>query len=248
MNFYNSVIQDLYSYFSYTRLCKLSESDLGTFGEKPFLFYPLSVEPEFSVQGKCKEFNDQRAIIRQMALCLPAGYELVFKEHSLLGRRDLSFYRELLKFPNIRMVHPAIRGVELIKKARAVATMAGSASLEASLLGKPVVEFSVHSTFSFLPNIQTVTDLHTLPEVLRDAMRERSAEETEAIKVKAARMPEAIERISFEGSESPFFGKPNPTLSEMEINQVTNLLVDLFNRKLLKTHGEGGNQCAPDLV
>lgn len=231
LNFFRSVASNFYGWWFYKRLSSLSEENIDSFGERPFLLYAFAVEPEFSVQGKSKEFNDQSAIVRQIAMCLPAGYELVIKEHSFLGRRHLDFYTNLLKFPNVRMAHPAIRGVDLADKARAVATMAGSISLEASLLGKPVIEFSAHSTFSFLPNVTMVSDLHTLPEVLREAMRTLSEEEVDAIKRTSARVPEAIEKISFDGTESPFFFNKTKKMSKEEVERVVDLLIDQYEQK-----------------
>ncbi len=229
-----TIRQILYSWWFYKKISAISESDIESFGKKPFLFYAFAQEPEFSVQGKSKEFNDQAAIVRQLAMCLPAGYELVIKEHSRLGQRDIGYYKDLLKFPNIRMAHPAIRGVDLTKKARAVANMAGTVTLEASLLGKAALEFSTHSTFAFLPNVHTVTDLHTLPEVLKEAMRELDDKEIDTIKRTSARVPEAIENISFEGSESPFFDKAAQELSSSEIERIVELLIDVYERRSTK--------------
>ena len=80
---------------------------------------------------------------------MPSGYNLVIKEHSDIGRRNKNFYIELLKLPNVIMAHPSLRGIDLVKKCRAVASMSGTVSLEATLLGKRAIEFSLHSLLLF---------------------------------------------------------------------------------------------------
>ena len=61
------------SWSLYRTLGKISERSITSFDQKPFLFYALPLEPEFSVQARCKEFNDQKSIIKLLALNLPDG-------------------------------------------------------------------------------------------------------------------------------------------------------------------------------
>ncbi len=228
---WRGVLQQGYKWWFYRKLGAISERRIEAFGEKPFLYFSLSLEPEFSVQARTKEFNNQAAIIRQIAMSLPAGCELVVKEHVLLGRRHISFYEDLAKFPNIRMAHPSIHGIDLAARSRAVATLAGSVTLEAALLGKPVIEFSMHSVFSFMPHVTTVTSLHELPDVLREAMRLRSEEEHDDTRRAGARMVKAIESISFDGEGSPIFRKNTIQMDQTYVAHMCRLLISLFQAK-----------------
>ena len=217
----------IYKWWFYKRLSKFGEKDVSAFS-RPFLYYGLALEPEFSVQGKTKEFNDQSAIIRQLAMCLPSGYDVVIKEHASLGRRHISFYSDLLKFPNVRMAHPSIRGIDLAAKARAVATLSGTVTIEATLLGKPVIEFSTHSVFSFLSNVTTVTSFHDLPDILRSTMRPKTEEESDAIRRDGARLSNAIDEFSFDASDSPIFGGNSKKLEGLELVRVVELLCERY--------------------
>lgn len=228
---WRAILQQGYKWWFYKKLGDISDRRIESFDEKPFLYFSLALEPEFSVQARTKEFNNQAAIIRQLAMSLPAGYELVIKEHVLLGRRHLSFYRDLLKFPNVRMAHPSIRGIDLAAKAQAVATLAGSVTLEAALLGKPVIEFSLHSAFSFMPHVTTVRAMAELPNVLKSVMSKRSAEECDEIRRAGARMLRAIESFSFNGEGSPIFGKNKIEMDDEGVVHMCSLLVGLFQAK-----------------
>jgi len=120
MTYSKNVLQHMYKWWFYKKLSGVAENDMAALTERPFIYYSLSLEPEFATQGRSKEFNDQASIIRQIAMNLPAGYDLVFKEHVVLGRRHLAFYSDLTKYPNVKMAHPSVRGIDLTNKAHAV--------------------------------------------------------------------------------------------------------------------------------
>ena len=225
----SSLLFDINGWSLYRTLGKISEGDISKFDSKPFLFYALSLEPEFSVQGRCKEFNDQKAIIKLLALNMPAGYDLVIKEHSDIGRRDRGFYIDLLKIPNIRMAHPSLRGIDLVKKSRAVATMAGTVSLEATMMGKRVIEFSRHSSFSFLNNIYTVKDISDLKKVIKKVMEDLDQPTIKDIRKDGSRLPEAIKNISFAAEKTPLFYGDNSTLSQQDLDKSVDLLIEAYN-------------------
>ncbi len=213
----------MYKFFN-----KFSVRDINLL-KKPFLFYALSLEPEFSVQGRSKEFNDQGAIIKQLALNMPAGYELIIKEHVDIGRRSNEFYTTLLRLPNVRMVHPSIKGEELVKKSRAVASLVGTVSLEASLLGKNVIEFSLHSSFSFLSNIWTITDFTNLNKIINKVMTPLSKSIQLKIKKNALKIVKAIEKSSFEAKETPLFYGKRTYLDAKDTERTVELLIETYN-------------------
>lgn len=231
MSYTKNVLQHLYKWWFYKKISSIAEKDVEAFSERPFLYYSLSLEPEFSTQGKSKGYNDQASIIRQLAMNLPAGYDLVFKEHIVLGRRHLAFYSDLTKFPNVKMAHPSVRGIDLAAKARAVAVLTGSVTLEATLLGKPVVEFSTHSAFSFLPNVSTVTSFHELSGILKRIMSPVSEDESKKIQCSGARLTKAIEDISFDASKNFIFNGTGEDANEDEKEKMSRLLVELYQTK-----------------
>ena len=166
------------------------------------------------MQARCKEFNDQKAIIKLLALNMPAGYEVIIKEHSDVGRRSKNFYLELLKFPNIRMAHPSIRGIDLVKQARAVASMAGTVSLEASIMGKRVVEFSLHSSFSFLNNVYTIKDISNIKSIIGKVIQNLDTKTKIGIRKDGSKLIQAIKNISFEARSTPLFYNDKTVISK----------------------------------
>ena len=102
----------------------------------------MSQEPEFSVQGRSKEFSDQEAILKAIATSLPYGTKLVYKEHGTIGARSTSFYKRINHLPNVIMAHPSLRGIDLARNAICVLTFGGTVALEALNFGKPVIVFS----------------------------------------------------------------------------------------------------------
>ena len=231
ISFISSLIFQINSLSLYKTLGKISERNIANIGEKPFMFYAIALEPEFSVQARCKEFNDQKTIIKLLALNMPAGYELIIKEHSDIGRRDKSFYMDLLKIPNIKMAHPSIRGIDLVKKARAVATMAGTVSLEATIMGKRVIEFSLHSSFSFLDNIATVSDISCIKEIVKNAMEDLDDITKEKIRKDGSKLPDAIKNISFKAENTPLFYGNKIKIPEEEVEKSVDLLIETYKGK-----------------
>ncbi len=214
------------SYFK--RFAELCEKDVARITDRPFVFFAFQNEPEFSVQMRCKDFNDQGAIVRQLALSLPAGVNLVIKEHTWLGGHDLNFYEQLRALPNVRMAHPGIRAIDLIPKALATASLAGTVTLEAALFGKPALIFSDRSEFAFMPGVHVVRDLGALAATGRDGLATAPAER-EAIRRGAARMVKATEAIGFRAR--PLFTKEDSDVQSDDVQRAMRLLVELHQRR-----------------
>lgn len=216
----------LNSWYLYKRIGKISIKNIETLSERPFLFYAIPLEPEFSVQARSKEFNDQNAIIKLLALNLPIGYDLIIKEHSDIGRRNIKFYKDLLKIPNIKMAHPSIRGIDLVRRARAVASMTGTVSLEATMYGKRAIEFSLHSSFSFLNNIVTIKEFSKIREKIFYALEELNNEQIIKIKKEGSQLLEAIKKSSFTAEDTPLFYKNKINFKDQEKRKAINLLLE----------------------
>lgn len=199
--------------------------DLDTLSATPFVYVAMPYEPEFTVQSLCKEFADTSAVIRQLALSLPAGYKLVLKEHQRIGNRTKEYYEGWLKYPNVVLAHPGLRGVDLIRRCAATATMGGSTPFEAAMHGKPSIVFGTQNPYSFLPSVQVVTNLRELPAVLDTALRPHSADEIMLYRRAAARFRKAYASVGFDASGTILFrsGKKR----EIEAEQISHA-VDSF--------------------
>lgn len=107
---------------------------------KKYVYYPLHYQPEASTCVCAEKYEKQIFYIDSWAKSLPADTVLYLKEHyALLGHRDLSFYEELKKYPNVILISPFESSRKLIENAYVVTTLTGTAGWEAMLLRKPVI-------------------------------------------------------------------------------------------------------------
>ncbi len=75
---------------------------------RPFVYFPLHVTDDYKITRVIPHCVDQVSLVEQVADALPAGYDLVLKEHPMsVGRNSLSLLRRLRRRPNVRLVQPA---------------------------------------------------------------------------------------------------------------------------------------------
>ncbi len=160
--------------------------------QRPFVCYFLSMQPEYTVEGLALEYRDQAAMARNIAAALPADVKLLVKEHRpMVGRRALSFHREIAATPNVRLVSDQVGFADLLQHARAAITLTGSVALEALCFGVPSVVLGrgIYSarTGAEFAGIYTPHHLQELPEVLARAVAPGAAGTREdAIRLLAA--------------------------------------------------------------
>lgn len=138
--------------------------------EEDFAFFPLHLEPELALLFQAPFYTDQKSLIRQIAKSLPVHYKLYVKEHPLMvDFRPRSFYKELKKIPNVKLINPTISGVKVIPHAKLVTTITGTAGWEAALLKKPVITFGDHF-YNSLSMIKKCTEIEKLPYLIKDCL------------------------------------------------------------------------------
>jgi len=152
-------------------LARLATTGLDDLAEKTFVYYPLQKEPEATIGQAAPECLSQHATILSLARDLPAGVLLAIKENtSAIGRRTASFYDQIAALKNVVLLRPDTSSIEAVKRAVATVTIAGTASMEAAILGKPTLTFSEHIKWGFLPHARVVTCESELPALLRWAV------------------------------------------------------------------------------
>ena len=152
-------------------LARLATTGLEDLAGKTFVYYPLQKEPETTIMQAAPECLSQHASILAVARDLPAGVLLAIKENtSAVGRRVTSFYDQIAALKNVVLLRPDTSSIEAIKKAAATITIAGTASMEAAILGKPALTFSEHVKWEFLPHARVVKSESGLPSLLRWAV------------------------------------------------------------------------------
>ena len=137
--------------------------------EQPFVYYPLQSEPERTLLLGAPFFTDQLTLITRVAKALPVGMKLYVKEHgamSILGWREISYYKKILDMPNVFLLHPSVNYENLMKNCSLLATIRGTSGIEAAFYGKPSIVFTDVS-YSVLPSIQRVKNFEELPTIIK---------------------------------------------------------------------------------
>src|SRR5262249_41992573 len=107
-----------------------------------FVFFPLQMSPESSIDTWAPFYQDQLALVVQLSLAIPADVEFVVKLHfSDPDNYSRAQLRGLTCLPRLRVIHPDASSHAFLRQAALVVGIQGTARLEAALLGKPVLLF-----------------------------------------------------------------------------------------------------------
>jgi hypothetical protein len=127
-----------------------------------YIVFPLHYHPESSTLINGRWINDQIKIIQLIVANMPPNYKLIVKEHKVaMGRRPLLFYKDILKIPDVVLANENFFMGDLIKKSYGIITIAGTAGLEAYLIGKKVgVIGDVY--YMYLPGVVCMHDIKSM--------------------------------------------------------------------------------------
>lgn len=110
--------------------------------EGAFVFFPLHMAPESSVDTWAPMYQNQLELAVQLSVAVPADVEVVVKLHfSDPNNHSPNQLRRLMQLPGVRIAHPGASSRSFVEEATLVVGIQGTASLEAALLGKPVLLF-----------------------------------------------------------------------------------------------------------
>lgn len=138
-------------------------------GEKYVLFL-LQKQPEASTFVKSPFHMDQRYLVEVIAKSLPIGYSVYVKpHHNDFGSWPLSYYRDMVCRPNVRMLKTYLNSQDLVKKSAAVVTTTGTVGFEGIILEKPVITFG-RVFYNSFDQVMQVTDIKKFPDILRKAI------------------------------------------------------------------------------
>ena len=193
----DNLVHEFRCWREFRKLHKKAKRTLDSLKFRPFVYYPLHVEPETSLQTISPEFFYQLSLIAAVARDLPAEATLAIKEaFGAVGRRPDNFYDQILAFNNVVLLETMERGLDCAQNAAAVVTIAGTAGLEAAIAGVPVIAFGHHNVYNVLPHVQVVHDERDLRSHLRRAI-DGSFDKPTMI-ADAQRLCRAIEQESFD--------------------------------------------------
>lgn len=147
---------------------------LGKLAGQRFIFFPLHVEPEAALQGMSPEYFYQLSCIAALSRDLPAGILLAVKEtYAAVGVRPDNFYDQIRAFKNVVLLDTMVLGPDVIREAELVATITGTAGLEAATMGKPVISFGHHNIYNFLPHVRFISNERDLKPALAEFLSEK---------------------------------------------------------------------------
>ena len=149
---------------------KYSHRDVDS-GDK-FVYFPLGIEPERTVMIPAPFYSDQMEVMKNVAKALPIDYMLYVKEHPMQkvwGWRSVSYYEEILKLQNVRLIHPSLPNGKLVQNCSLVVSVLGTPALEAAFREKPSIVFG-NVIFSSLPSVLRAQNLEELPKIIKTAL------------------------------------------------------------------------------
>ena len=152
--------------FGYNNYMKYVKHGINDLKNKSFIFFPLQCEPELAMLWQADDFFFQLTALNVLSRDLPSDYIIVIKENlAALGRRPRDFYRQIADLKNVVFVGTETHGLEYIKSCKAVATVTGSAGLEAAVMGIPVLSFSKNNIYNILDHVLEINDLSNLRNI-----------------------------------------------------------------------------------
>ena len=140
-----------------------------------FIYFALSVDEERNLLLSAPFFTNQLEMIRNIAKSMPIDFKLFVKEapaQSTRNWRDISVYEEIMRIPNVTMIHPSVPTTELYKNCSLVMTISGSSGFEAAFYQKPSIVFNDPS-YTILPSVTRVKSIHDLSNAIAESLKKK---------------------------------------------------------------------------
>ena len=141
---------------------------------KKFIFVPLHYQPESATSPGGGVFVDQYLMIRILSHSIPKDWVIYVKEHPIqwldgiknshMGRYK-GYYKEIASLKNVFLIPAHITPPRLIERCQAVATITGTAGLEAIFKGKPALIFG-YAPYKECTEIFKVSDVESCREAI----------------------------------------------------------------------------------
>jgi hypothetical protein len=135
----------------------------------PFVFYPLSMEPETSLQVEAQGADFQLGQIDMLAKTVPAGWNVVIKEHPVHPIPRRRSFRDIVgQYPNVLQAGTLENVDQFIEHAAVVVVVNGTIGFQAANRGKPVITFNKMYQIAVMPHVRVVTSYDELRASFRD--------------------------------------------------------------------------------
>lgn len=143
--------------------------------DRPFLYFPLHLDQESTLLIGAPFYTNQLEVITHIVKSLPIGYRLYVKEHpaqSIRGWRKISFYKQIMTLPNVKLLHPSVKPDQILEKCSAVVSITSTAGLESAFYGKPSIIFA-EAPYEMLPSVSRIKSIEELPKIIRDSLKKK---------------------------------------------------------------------------
>jgi hypothetical protein len=127
-----------------------------------FFFIGLHMQPEMAIDVWAPYYSNQINVIESIARSMPPNNKLCVKLHKI-DSDNFSFLqlKKLQKIPGVILVSPFASARDYVERARLIFSIQGTMTLEAALLGKPVISFG-ETAYTDMPtvfSIKRITEL-----------------------------------------------------------------------------------------
>jgi hypothetical protein len=157
-----------------------------------FAYLPLHTDPEISTMRYAPYYAEMRPLIKAAARSLPVGMLLYVKEHpGMSGYRPRSYYEELLKIPNVRIIGPHYPGGELCKYAKLIITATSTIAWEGMVLKKPIITFG-DAFFNDIPGVRRCVGFNDLPFAVKEQLESWKHDEDTLVDYVSALLEDSI--------------------------------------------------------
>ena len=142
--------------------------------DEQFFFLPLHYEDDANIT-MMEPFTNQFELVGSISRCLPQGVKLYVKPHPGYMGTDIRFrdFLRISKLKNVRILHPLVSPISLIKDSIGVITLNNTTGFEAMIFDKPVI--SLGHDFYCRPDLcYMVKAWDELPDIIFKVFRERT--------------------------------------------------------------------------
>jgi hypothetical protein len=141
--------------------------------QEHYVYFPLFFRNEMSTLASYNYWaQNPISLVEEVAESLPVGIKLYVKEHPQVpGDYSFKWLKKVRDIPNVKVIHPLIKGQDLINNCEAVLVLSGTSGWEAYLSKKPVVMLDPLIFFSRSRLVYKVGSPAELPVTLFNAIK-----------------------------------------------------------------------------
>jgi hypothetical protein len=197
------------------------------------VYFPLHLEPEVALLSVSPEFNNSIEMVSWISKALPADALLVIKEHPLsFGVRSRRYYKRILRIPNACWADPQVPSWDWIEHATVVATITGTAAIEAVHHGKPVLSYGRHQVVNHLPSVRFASDYPSTRQAIESLFGVEIDDKVLARSRRALRQAQLDVSFSVPGFEKTYASRqPQPEVAEHAYQALLKFHGDILDGK-----------------